>query len=96
MHEIGVRKAIGASSQQILGQFLLEATVLSLIGCVIGVAVSLGSIGLLYAYTNLKPVISWQAVGVATAVSLAVGIIFGTAPAVKAARKDPIQALRHE
>lgn len=96
MHEIGVRKAIGASSQQILWQFLIEATVLSLVGCVIGVALSLGSIGLLYAYTNLKPVISWQAVGVATAVSVAVGIIFGTAPAVKAARKDPIQALRHE
>jgi putative ABC transport system permease protein len=96
MHEIGVRKAIGASSHQILWQFLIEATVLSLIGCVIGVALSLGSIGLLYAYTNLKPVISWQAVGIATAVSLAVGIIFGTAPAVKAARKDPIQALRHE
>jgi len=96
MHEIGVRKAIGASSQQILWQFLIEATVLSLVGCVIGVALSLGSIGLLYAYTNLKPVISWQAVGLATAVSVAVGIIFGTAPAVKAARKDPIQALRHE
>lgn len=96
MHEIGVRKAIGASSHQILWQFLIEATVLSLIGCIIGVALSLGSIGLLYAYTNLKPVISWQAVGIATAVSLAVGIIFGTAPAVKAARKDPIQALRHE
>jgi putative ABC transport system permease protein len=96
MHEIGVRKAIGATSQQILWQFLLEATVLSLVGCVIGVLLSFASIGLLYAYTNLKPVISWEAVGIATLVSLAVGIIFGTAPAVKAARKDPIQALRHE
>jgi putative ABC transport system permease protein len=96
MHEIGVRKAIGATSQQILWQFLLEASVLSLVGCVIGVVLSLGSIGLLYAYTNLKPVISWEAVAIATGVSLAVGIIFGTTPAVKAARKDPIQALRHE
>ena len=96
MHEIGVRKAIGATGRQIMAQFVLEATVLSLVGGAIGVAVSLGSVGLLYAYTNLKPVISWDAVGIATAVSLVIGIVFGTAPALKAARKDPIQALRHE
>jgi putative ABC transport system permease protein len=96
MHEIGVRKAIGATGRQILGQFVLEATVLSLVGGAIGIILSLSVVGLLYAYTNLKPVISWDAVGIATAVSLVIGIVFGTAPAVKAARKDPIQALRHE
>lgn len=96
MHEIGVRKAIGATGRQIMGQFVLEATVLSLVGGVIGVLVSLGCVGLLYAYTNLKPVVSWDAVGIATGVSLIIGIVFGTAPALKAARKDPIQALRHE
>jgi putative ABC transport system permease protein len=96
MHEIGVRKAIGATSRQVLGQFLLEASVLSLVGGVIGMVLSLGSIGLLYAYTNLKPVISWQALVIATGVSLAIGIVFGTIPAVKAAHKDPIEALRHE
>jgi putative ABC transport system permease protein len=96
MHEIGVRKAIGASSQQILGQFVFEAAVLSLVGGVIGVVVSLGVIGLLRLYTDLEPVISWNAVGIAAGVSLVVGIVFGTAPAIKAARKDPIQALRHE
>jgi putative ABC transport system permease protein len=96
MHEIGVRKAIGATGRQIMGQFVLEATVLSLVGGVIGVLVSLGCVGLLYTYTNLKPVVSWDAVGIATGVSLIIGIVFGTAPALKAARKDPIQALRHE
>jgi putative ABC transport system permease protein len=96
MHEIGVRKAIGATGRQIMGQFLFEATVLSLVGGVIGITVSLACVGLLYAYTNLKPVISWDALLIATAVSLIIGIIFGTAPAIKAARKDPIQALRHE
>lgn len=96
MHEIGVRKAIGATSRQILGQFVLEATVLSLVGGAIGIVASLGVIGLLYAYTNLKPVISWEAVGIATLVSLIIGVVFGTAPAIKAARKDPIEALRHE
>lgn len=96
MHEIGVRKAIGATSRQILGQFMLEATVLSVTGGVIGILLSLGVDGLLYAYTDLKPVISWQAIAIATGVSLVIGVVFGTAPAVKAARKDPIDALRHE
>jgi ABC-type antimicrobial peptide transport system permease subunit len=96
MHEIGVRKAIGATSRQILGQFMLEATVLSVIGGVIGIVLSLAVDGLLYTYTDLKPVISWQAIVVATGVSLIIGVVFGTAPAIKAARKDPIEALRHE
>jgi putative ABC transport system permease protein len=96
MHEIGVRKAIGATSRQILGQFVLEATVLSVVGGIIGILLSLAVIGLLYTYTDLKPVVSWNAVGIAFGVSMAVGVIFGTAPAIKASRKDPIEALRHE
>ena len=96
MHEIGVRKAIGATSRQILMQFLLEATVLSVLGGAIGIVLSLGVQGLLHAYTDLKPVISWQAIAIATGVSVAIGIVFGVAPAAKAASKDPIDALRHE
>lgn len=96
MHEIGVRKAVGASSRQILGQFVLEATVLSVIGGAIGIAVSAIVVGLLRVYTDLDPVISWTAIGIAASVSVAIGIIFGTIPAIKAARKDPIEALRHE
>jgi putative ABC transport system permease protein len=96
MHEIGVRKAIGATGRQILGQFLLEAAVLSVVGGIIGVVLSLAIDGLLFTYTDLKPVISWRAIVIATGVSLAIGIVFGVAPAIKAARKDPIEALRHE
>ncbi len=96
MHEIGVRKAIGATSRQIMTQFMLEALVLSLIGGFLGIALSLATQGILYTYTELKPVISWEAVAIATGVAIAVGIIFGTLPALKAARKDPIEALRHE
>jgi putative ABC transport system permease protein len=96
MHEIGVRKAVGASSRQILGQFILEATVLSVVGGVIGIAVSTGAIGLLRVYTDLDPVISWTAIGIAAGVSVAIGVLFGSIPAIKAARKDPIEALRHE
>jgi ABC-type antimicrobial peptide transport system permease subunit len=96
MHEIGVRKAIGATNRQILNQFLLESTVLSLVGGVIGVIVSVALVLGLKAYTSLDPIVSWQAILVAVGTSVAIGIIFGTAPAIKAARKDPIEALRHE
>ena len=96
MHEIGVRKAIGATNRQILGQFTLEATVLSVLGGLTGIVISLLVILLLNVYTDLKPVVSLEAMGIAVAVSLAIGIIFGTLPAIKAARKDPIEALRHE
>jgi putative ABC transport system permease protein len=96
MHEIGVRKAIGASSRQILGQFVAEALVISVTGGIIGIALSTGAIGLLNVYTDLKPVISWQAIGIATSVSVIIGVVFGAIPAIKAARKDPIEALRHE
>jgi putative ABC transport system permease protein len=87
---------VGATSRQILGQFILEATVLSVVGGIIGIAVSAGVIGLLRVYTDLEPIISWTAIGIAAAVSIAIGVVFGSIPAIKAARKDPIQALRHE
>jgi ABC-type antimicrobial peptide transport system permease subunit len=95
-HEIGVRKAVGATNRQILNQFVLESAVLSVLGGVIGVLISVAGVLLLRVYTNLKPVISWEAIVVATGASLIIGIVFGVAPAVKAARKDPIEALRHD
>jgi putative ABC transport system permease protein len=96
MHEIGIRKAIGATNRQILSQFLTEATVLSVGGGIIGVLVSLIVDFLLRLFTDLRPVISWQVVAIAVLVSTVVGIVFGTVPALKAARKDPIEALRTE
>ncbi|MDB5170410.1 MAG: hypothetical protein JWO35_104 [Candidatus Saccharibacteria bacterium] len=96
MHEIGIRKAVGATNRQILSQFMIEATVLSLAGGVIGIALSFFLNLMLRLTTDLKPVISWPVVIIATGVSLLVGIIFGSVPALKAARKDPIEALRSE
>jgi putative ABC transport system permease protein len=96
MHEIGIRKAVGATNQQILSQFMIESTLLSLTGGVIGIILSLVIDLGLRLTTDLKPVITWQIVVIATAVSLTVGIIFGMVPAIKAARKDPIEALRSE
>jgi ABC-type antimicrobial peptide transport system permease subunit len=96
MHEIGVRKAIGATNRQILYQFMMESIVLSVVGGAVGVAISILAVLSLKAYTSLDPVISWQAILIAVGTSLIIGVLFGTAPAVKAARKDPIEALRHE
>jgi len=94
--EIGIRKAVGATNRQILEQFLVESTVLSLIGGIIGIILAYLIALFLRLGTSLTPVISWQVVLIATGVSLLVGIIFGSVPALKAARRDPIDALRAE
>lgn len=94
--EIGVRKSLGATNQQIYSQFLIEAALLSIIGGIIGVIVAVVGNILIRLTTDLQPTITWQIVAIAVGVSAAVGIIFGTAPAVKAARKDPIESLRYE
>lgn len=96
IHEIGLRKAIGATNQQILRQFMTEAFVLCLIGAVVGVVLSLSTVGMLKLYTSLQPVIVWQVAVIAPLIAMITGVIFGTIPALKAARMDPIEALRHE
>lgn len=92
--EIGIRKAVGATNHQIRKQFLLEATVLSAWGAVIGIVLSLVFNVIIRIISNLEPVISWQVMGLSLLLSIIFGIIFGTAPAIKASRKDPIDALR--
>jgi putative ABC transport system permease protein len=94
--EIGVRKAVGATNQQILSQFLVEATVISVVGGIIGVLSSLLITYFIKIWTDLNPVVSVGTILLASLVSIAVGIIFGMAPAIQAARKDPIQSLRYE
>ena len=96
MHEIGIRKAIGATNRQILSQFMIESSLLSITGGIIGIIVAFVLDGLMRFFTNLRPVISWQVVAVAFLVSLIVGVVFGSVPALKAARKDPIEALRSQ
>ncbi len=92
--EIGIRKSIGATNQQILGQFLVEAVMLTMMGGILGVITSFIITGILRLNTDYKPFIQWRVVVVAVGVTLAVGIIFGIVPAIKAARKDPIESLR--
>ncbi len=93
-HEIGIRKSIGATNRQILGQFLTEAVVLSTVGGLLGVLASLAANYFLRLFTPLQPVITWPIMGIAVLVAVAVGTFFGMTPALKAARKDPIEALR--
>ena len=94
--EIGLRKAVGATNNAILTQFLIEAIILGLIGGLIGVALArLGSLIIRYKL-NFEPVIDLYAISVAIGFSLVVGIIFGVAPAVRASRLKPIDALRYE
>lgn len=94
--EIGIRKAMGATRREILWQFLVEAATLTLAGGVIGIAIGLGvgeALKRVLDFTTTVPV--WSA-AVATAMSIAVGIIFGIVPAGRAARLDPVEALRYE
>ena len=92
--EIGIRKAVGASSGNILLQFLFESLILSILGSIMGFALGYVIAFLISLITPFAPHISWQILGITGAVSVVVGIIFGIYPAIKAASKDPITSLK--
>lgn len=93
-YETGIRKSIGATNSQIRSQFLIESVVLSVIGGIIGVLLSLAITVGFRTYTDLEPKVTLPIVIIATTASTIVGVIFGTLPAIKASRKNPIEALR--
>ena len=99
--EIGVRRALGATRRHIAMQFLVETTVLSGMGGVIGVAAGLGCVGVVSLLHSVlasieQPYVTTWSVVVSFTVATSVGIIFGLYPAVMAARQDPIVSLRHD
>jgi putative ABC transport system permease protein len=94
--EIGIRMAVGAKSRHILTQFLLEAVVLSSIGGVVGAVLGVVGAKVVSALANWPTIVPPDAILLAITFSAAVGIFFGFYPARKAARLDPIQALRYE
>jgi putative ABC transport system permease protein len=93
-HEIGLRKAIGATQQDILLQFTIEAVIVSAAGGLVGAAVGVSGVLLVGALTPLEAAISPIAIASAVGISGAIGLFFGVVPARRAAKLDPIVALR--
>ncbi len=95
--EIGIRRALGAKRRDITEQFLIEAVVLSGVGGILGVALGVGvPYVVTYFASTIKAAVTPSSVILSFAISVAVGILFGLYPANRAAKMDPIDALRHE
>ncbi len=92
--EVGIRKAIGAANGQIINQFLIESTIIGLTGGVIGYGLGVGIAFLIGVYLPFLPMIEWQVAALSIGVATSTGILFGLYPAIRAAKKDPITALR--
>ena len=94
--EIGIRKAIGATYNSIMLQFLIESTMISILGGLVGIVIGIGLAKAISQFGNFTTVISGASIVASFGFSLFVGIFFGMLPARKAARLDPIDALRYE
>ena len=94
-HEIGIRKAVGASSRNILMQFLFEALILCLLGGIFGLILGYLLAFLLSVITPFAPYISWEIIAVTFLTTMFIGIVFGIYPALKAATRNPIDSLKH-
>lgn len=94
--EIGLRKALGATRREVLWQFLVEAGTLTMVGGAVGILFGLGAGELLKAGLGLDSEVPLWSIAVACGVSITIGLVFGLIPANRAARMDPVEALRRE
>ena len=93
--EIGIRKAVGASSRNILMQFLFESLILSISGGIMGLVLGYTLAFLLSTITPFAPFISWEIIAITLCTTIVVGVLFGIYPAIKAASRNPIESLKH-
>ncbi|MFA9479262.1 ABC transporter permease [Phycisphaerales bacterium AB-hyl4] len=94
--EIGIRRAIGAKRRQIVGQFLVETVVLSMVGGLLGMVLGVSIPALVTFFAGMPTVVTMWSLALAVGISVSVGVVFGIYPAFRAANLDPIVALRHE
>ena len=94
--EIGIRKALGATYRTIMTQFLIEAVIIGLIGGVLGIALGISLVEVFKKFAEVPPVITLAPILISFTFSVGIGLFFGIYPARKAARLDPIEALRYE
>lgn len=94
--EIGLKKALGARKRKIMGQFLTEASVLTSLGGILGVVLGIGLSQIVSRISDAPVAISIPAIILSVLFSMAVGIVFGLLPSIKAANLNPIEALRRE
>ena len=92
--EIGLRKAVGASNGNIIGQFLVESLIISIFGGLLGYIGGYTIAFLISTFLTFNPALTWQIAVLAFGTSVVVGVLFGLYPALRAARKDPIESLR--
>jgi putative ABC transport system permease protein len=95
-HEIGIRKALGATRRDIRRQFLAESVTLALLGGALGLFAGMALAGIVAAASPLPARVTLWSVAVALGLGASVGIVFGVYPAARAARLDPVEAMRHE
>jgi putative ABC transport system permease protein len=95
-HEIGVRRAVGARKRDVLRQFLVEAILISFVGGLLGIGCGFGLSRLVSIMAGWSTIVTLNSILLAFVVSVSVGLIFGIYPAAKAARLNPVEALRHD
>ncbi|HQO50726.1 MAG TPA: FtsX-like permease family protein, partial [Bacteroidales bacterium] len=96
IREIGVRRSIGATKNDIILQFLAEATLISISGGIIGIVLGLVMAKIIMQTTDILTIVSLSSIVVSFGVAATVGIVFGYLPARKAAEQDPVESLRHD
>lgn len=94
--EIGIRKALGATNNEILAQFMVEAIILTLVGGLLGIVIGVGGSIVAGDIVSIKPIFTKEIIVISVSISTLIGLVFGVVPARKASLLNPIEALHNE